>query len=86
MVGERCIGRVRVETEKALALLEAVEPDNAQAPAWLRVSCSHVNGALECSVEMSCEDPQRILSLRNTLDDLLLSLRAALDALEERAI
>ncbi|MEN2999888.1 MAG: KEOPS complex subunit Pcc1 [Acidilobaceae archaeon] len=86
MAGERCIARVKVSTESAAALLEAVEPDNARAPEWLQVSCRQAEGALECLVELSCEDPQRLLSLRNTLDDLLLSLRAALDALEEGAI
>ncbi|MCX8195515.1 MAG: KEOPS complex subunit Pcc1 [Acidilobaceae archaeon] len=82
MAGESCVAILRVESDKARALLEAVGPDNRAAPPWLSVSCSELPGALECVISMGCEEPSRLLSLRNTLEDLLLSLRAALEALE----
>lgn len=59
----------------------ALEPDNRAAPPWLSVSCSEVEGYIECLVFVDgCGEPRRILSLRNTIDDLLRSYKAAFDA------
>ncbi|MCE4625734.1 MAG: hypothetical protein F7C35_07740 [Desulfurococcales archaeon] len=74
---------VVIETVHAGVLYEAVEPDNRGAPPHIKVSCTPKDNALECTVRVEgCEDPKRILTLRNTVDDLLLALRSALETLD----
>lgn len=77
-----CIAIIRVSHEASRALLEAIEPDNIQAPSWLSIDCKAVGSTLECRVEVDCGNPQRVLSLRNTLDDLLKAIKAAMEAIE----
>lgn len=67
-------------------MVEALEPDNRAAPRWLKIECRALEGAIECTIEMDCEHAERVLSLRNTLDDLMISLRASLEAVGEASI
>ncbi|MEM1873380.1 MAG: KEOPS complex subunit Pcc1 [Acidilobaceae archaeon] len=60
-------------------------PDNATAPPWLSVKCEATESRLVCRVSVDCEEPRRVLSLRNTIDDLIVSLKSALDSLRELA-
>jgi len=79
VASEECRAVVEVEAPRSVA--EAVEVDNAVAPPWLRATCTWDSGIVRCVVRVEgCSDPRRILSLRNTLDDLLLALKAASDA------
>ena len=83
MRGGECIARIVIETAHARILYEAVEPDNRDAPSHIKVSCTPEDNSLECEVMVEgCEDPKRVLTLRNTVDDLLLALRSALEALD----
>jgi hypothetical protein len=80
--GREC--RVRLELDAgrwAGALAEALRPDNLVTPPGLSVECAPQDGLLVCIVEAGCDEPGRLLRLRNTVDDLLSSLRAALEAL-----
>lgn len=79
-----CIARLRIEAGgMARALLDSIEPDNRPVPGWLRVECTTDEEALECIVEVEgCGDPRRVLSLRNTIDDFMQSVKAALSALD----
>lgn len=78
-----CIARVKIPTPNSLHLVKALEPDNKHTPPHLRVSCRGAGEVLECEVIVEgCRDPARILTLRNTIDDLLISVRAALDSIE----
>ena len=78
--------RVAVGREAAAALAGSLEADNRSAPPGVAVSCRVVGEDLVCEISMrSCDDPRKVLSLRNTLDDLLISLRAALDSLQSLA-
>ncbi|MEB3847229.1 MAG: hypothetical protein GSR74_04560 [Desulfurococcales archaeon] len=78
-----CIARIVVETAHARILYDAVEPDNRDAPPHIKVSCTPKDNALECTVRVTgCGNPKRVLTLRNTVDDLLLALRSALEALD----
>ncbi|MEB3851760.1 MAG: hypothetical protein LRS49_04165 [Desulfurococcales archaeon] len=63
------------------AIAEALEPDNRQAPPGVRVSCRAESYRVVCRVEVDCGDSRGILRLRNTIDDLLSSARAALESL-----
>ena len=74
------LGELRLQGPFSVA--EALEVDNKTAPPWLRVSCTWEEGFVKCSATISgCGDPRRILSLRNTLVDILLCYRAAMDSL-----
>ncbi len=79
-----CVARLRIEAGgMARALLDSIEPDNRPTPGWLRVECTANGNVLECIVEVEgCGDPRRVLSLRNTVDDLMQSVKAALSALD----
>ncbi|MEM0340216.1 MAG: KEOPS complex subunit Pcc1 [Acidilobaceae archaeon] len=78
----RCEAHLEVESAYALALEKALEPDNVSAPSWLKVKCEAREAKLICSVEIEDCEPQRMLSLRNTLDDMLMSLKSATEALK----
>ncbi len=75
-----CRGELTLEGPPSIA--EALEVDNKFAPPWLSVSCRHEGSVIVCNVEVKeCREPRRILSLRNTLIDILLCYRAALESL-----
>jgi hypothetical protein len=70
--------------ERAVDVFEAVEPDNVVAPGFVRVSCRPAGSrVLECLVEVSgCpEAPERLLTMRNSVDDLLSHVIVAVGAL-----
>ena len=80
-----CIARVKllVGEREAEALAKALAPDNLDAPPWMSVGCLATQGGyLECQVVIrGCGDPRRILSLRNTIDDILRAVKASLEAI-----
>ncbi|MCE4600687.1 MAG: hypothetical protein F7C38_03900 [Desulfurococcales archaeon] len=72
---------IEVRTSDAIHLASALQPDNLAAPPHVAVSCTAEGIYLVCRVTVwGCEDPKRILTLRNTIDDLFYSLKAALEA------
>jgi len=79
---ERCVAFVRVGYEAPGALLEAVQPDNIMVPPWLSVNCRSVADVVECVIEVDCSLPSRVLSLRNTLDDLLRAISVGISVIE----
>ncbi|MCE4627696.1 MAG: hypothetical protein F7C34_00910 [Desulfurococcales archaeon] len=77
----RCEAELELEVSDPESLWRALEPDNLEAPPHLRVSCSPADRTLRCRVEVvGCEDPRRILTLRNTLDEILVLARAVEDS------
>ncbi len=81
MGGRVCRAVVVMEDVEAEALAAALEPDNAAAPPGVEASCRAGKGTLVCVVTVNCQGAREILRLRNTLDDLVLNLRAALEAI-----
>jgi len=85
MRGGDCEALIALQTGspgEAASLAQALEPDNAQAPPHVRVSCTPIADTVVCEIKVSgCGDPKRILTLRNTADDLIQAARAALEAL-----
>lgn len=78
-----CVARLRIESPDALHIVRAVQPDNRETPPHIRVSCQPLGGSVECIVVVEgCRDPKRIMTLRNTVDDLLLAVRAAVESLD----
>jgi len=86
MRGGECEALVAIDAGSPAAagsLARALEPDNRQAPSHVRVSCAPLADTVVCEVHVKgCGDPKRILTLRNTVDDLVQAARAALEALE----
>ncbi|GAB6147788.1 KEOPS complex subunit Pcc1 [Stetteria hydrogenophila] len=78
-----CRAVLEVEDPHAEALARALEPDNLQAPSGVEVACRAEGRRLVCEALVDCSEPRGVLRLRNTLDDLILNLKAALSALEE---
>ena len=75
-----CLGELTLQGPPSIA--EALEVDNKVTPHWLKVVCTWEDGMIRCRAIVSgCSDPRRVLSLRNTLIDILLCYRAAIDAL-----
>lgn len=81
MERSRCVAEVELRLEDPVALARALEPDNRAAPPGVRVECRG-STVLYCIVEAECRSPRGILTLRNTVDDLLQSLQAAVSALK----
>ena len=77
-----CKATVRVTHEASRSLLEAINPDNINTPQWLTINCRSFQDVLECVVEVDCSSPTRILSLRNTLDELLRAIKSGINAIE----
>ncbi len=80
----KCNGLVVLELgNKAEHVLRAIEPDNRQAPPHVSVRCNVEGITLKCHVEVDgCENPKRILTFKNTIDDLILAVRTAVSVLE----
>jgi len=77
-----CKAKLRLKTSLAETLFKALEPDNKVLPSNLKIECTASPGALECEIIISCEDDKDILRLRNTLDDILSSIKVVLMTLE----
>ena len=80
---KKCSATIKLRTPKAKVLEAAITPDNSPAPPGLEISCKAVSEhTLECRVSISCNKPRDILTLRNTLDDLLSALKVAIETLK----
>ncbi len=66
-----------------VAVARALQPDNLRAPKDIKIACEPVDDeTLVCNIEVSpAEDPTKILTLRNTFDDLIINMKAAIDSL-----
>ncbi|MGC9210205.1 MAG: KEOPS complex subunit Pcc1 [Acidilobus sp.] len=66
----------------AESLARSLNVDNRTAPPGVNVRCEPVGPILRCEVTVKgCDNPRRLLTARNTVDDLLLGLRAALSSI-----
>lgn len=81
----RCLANMKIETPHAKALENALEPDNRMTPPGMKIECKGENNTLECTVEVECENPAKILTLRNTLEDMLTAIKAIIETLEKTA-
>lgn len=71
--------RVKGLNEKALAIVEALKPDDKTAPSWLHVVERIEGGDLVLEVEAPLE---RLGSVRNTVNEILEFLYASLKTIE----
>ena len=77
----KCTAKLKIKALKARALEEALEPDNIVTPPGVKIECKGENDFLECIAEVECGNPMRILTLRNTLEDLLTAVKAIRETL-----
>ncbi len=78
-----CRGVIEIESDAAEALLASLDPDNKTAPPGINVRCEASGNQLSCIVEVEdCTGPRGIGTFRNTVDDILRSVKAALEALK----
>ncbi|MGC9071658.1 MAG: hypothetical protein ACP5HK_03045 [Acidilobus sp.] len=63
----------------AESLTSSLNVDNVLAPTGISVKCESQGPFIRCDINANgCENPRRLLTMRNTVDDLILGLRAAL--------
>ncbi len=83
MPEEECTAIIDITTLHARDIVEALSPDNRVSPSHVKVNC-YSDKMLHCSIVITgCKKPNRILTLRNTIDDLILSIKASLETLEK---
>ncbi|BEP18633.1 hypothetical protein PYJP_19850 [Pyrofollis japonicus] len=70
---------------EAEALLKAIKPDNLTAPPWLRIKEEIAAKGLRIVVEALIEQPYRVGSVKNTVDEILEFIYSLLKTLEEAA-
>ncbi len=78
----RCRATLEARVRDPGSLARALEPDNRAAPPGITVECRSDDSVLVCVVEVDCSEPLGVLRLRNTIDDLLQDLSAAINALK----
>jgi len=82
---DKCYAVIEVDVgeDAVVHILDSVEPENRITPPWVNVSCRARDAVLECKISVDdCSDPRRILTLRNTIDDLLQAISTALNVLK----
>ncbi len=73
---------VEIRTPHAADLEKAISVDNVDVPQGIAISVYHNEENLYIIGECECVEPKRLLTLRNTLDDILVDINAAIKVLE----
>ncbi|AFZ70216.1 hypothetical protein Calag_0449 [Caldisphaera lagunensis DSM 15908] len=78
-----CTAELVIPNKDANAIAKSLTPDNIKdLPSYLDISCKNENDKLICTIRIKdCKDPKRIMSLKNTLDDLLINIRSIIDSM-----
>jgi len=74
-----CSTTIEIETDFAEEILKVIRPENLSAPEDLKIHCYSNREKLVCNLSLQCNKERGILRLRNTLDDLLQSIKLFLD-------
>ncbi len=77
----RCSAVIEIESELADEILKVITPENVSAPEDLKIHCYSRHKKLICDLNLQCSKEKEVLRLRNTLDDLLQSIKLFLDTL-----
>ncbi len=74
-----CEARLELYVNRPENISKALNADNTNLPPNLSIKCWPIDeNRLECDVTItSCKDPSKLLTLRNTLEDILLNVMAA---------
>ncbi|MEB3844755.1 MAG: hypothetical protein LRS48_03635 [Desulfurococcales archaeon] len=76
-----CTAIVEIETSHVSELLASLEPDNEKTPKHLSATCRPSSSGVLCSIRVDCSSPERVLTLRNTLDEIIVLSKTVLDML-----
>jgi len=71
----------QIDLHMARTLIKALEPDNVNVPSSITINNIAEEGMFKIIVEF-IGNPEEILTLRNTIDDLLEHLNVALKVIE----
>ena len=77
----RCSAIIEIESDLAEEILKVISPENTSAPEDLKIYCYSIHKRLICDLSLQCSKEKGILRLRNTLDDLLQSIKLFLDTI-----
>ncbi|MGC8566554.1 MAG: KEOPS complex subunit Pcc1 [Caldisphaera sp.] len=79
----KCVATLRIESEDSNNIVKSLIPDNIKdLPPFIKIKCDDINNVILCNIEITdCNDPKRILSLKNTIDDILINIRAIIDSI-----
>jgi len=67
--------RSRIETPLPCEYIDAVRPDDVELPRGMEIRHLCVDGRWHIEVVYAVESPEDILTLKNTLDDVVRALR-----------
>ncbi len=73
---------IEVDTPHAREVEEAVRVDNVDLPQGIQLTTYHTERAIFIVAKCECDDPKKVLTLRNTIDDILTHIKTVLQVLE----
>lgn len=78
-----CSATIILPTKDPDVLVKSLKPDNIKnLPSYLKIDCNGNDNNLICKILITeCNDPKRIMTLKNTIDDILINIRSILDSL-----
>ncbi|WP_292319518.1 KEOPS complex subunit Pcc1 [Caldisphaera sp.] len=78
-----CTATLILSSKDADVLAKSLKPDNIKnIPNYLSIDCKSDNGKLICTIKiLDCTDPKKIMSLKNTIDDLLINIKSVVDSI-----
>ncbi|MEB2792688.1 MAG: hypothetical protein G5Z42_03590 [Caldisphaeraceae archaeon] len=77
-----CNVKITIRHQDSVHIARSLAPDNISEPNFLRIRCWHFGEKLFCNICVeNLENPKRILSIKNTLNDILINLKAVLDSI-----
>ncbi|MFP3143574.1 MAG: KEOPS complex subunit Pcc1 [Caldisphaera sp.] len=78
-----CTATLILPSKDAYILAKSLNPDNIKdVPNYLSIDCKGDDKKLICVIKvLDCNDPKRIMSLKNTIDDLLINIKSIIDSI-----
>ncbi|MGC9105223.1 MAG: KEOPS complex subunit Pcc1 [Thermoprotei archaeon] len=73
---------IEIPTDHAAEIERSVSVDNVGIPEGIELKVYRGDRVLYIVAECTCVEPRKILTLRNTVDDLLVNVNAVLRVLE----
>ncbi|AWR99827.1 hypothetical protein DFR87_09120 [Metallosphaera hakonensis JCM 8857 = DSM 7519] len=62
---------VRLATDHSREIMESIKVDNVDIPEEMKIEMTDLGNEIEISVEIEITSPKSILTLRNTIDEIL---------------
>ena len=77
-----CSAKIKIKSSLAKEMLKTIQPENAIAPKNLSINCYFHAEELICDLNLTCNNSKELLRLRNTIDDILHSLKIFLNTVD----